>query len=259
MWVAIDDRWLIVGDKAVWRDETMIEKDTGAMTRQRLQGLPKRSDTACGVAIDDRWLIVGDKAVGEMKLHLIEKDTGAIVGTTAFTGLPKRLCYDFHVIKFSFHVMAKTVFLPQYMKIQLKSHIKSPSKGNNKALNGMNIHNGDMIFTTKEKEIKRTTLEGQIIYCYKNEAIVTPECLVVLPSGLVLFVDRNGTGSLHVLSCDGAIHRTLLENFEQIENPMDIWRMWIKKTVYIAGGEYIEVYTSISCIRVVYLLTYLSI
>ncbi|CAG2246905.1 unnamed protein product [Mytilus edulis] len=108
--------------------------------------------------------------------------------------------------------------------------------------NGMSIHNDEIIFTTKDKEIKRATLEGQTIYCYKHETIETLECLTVLPSGLVLFVDRNDTGSLHVLSADGTKHRTLQENFMQIENPMDIWLDVDKETVYIAGGEYIEVY-----------------
>lgn len=110
-------------------------------------------------------------------------------------------------------------------------------------LNGMNIHDDDIIFTTKDEEIKRATLEGQIIYCYKNETIVAPECLAVLPSGLVLFIDTNNKGSLHVLSADGTKHRTLLENFVKIANPKDIWLDVDKETIYIAGGEYIEAYS----------------
>ena len=107
----------------------------------------------------------------------------------------------------------------------------------------MNIHNDEIIFTTKDKEIKRATLEGREIYCYKNSTIKTPQRLAVLPSGLVLFVDSHKKGSLHVLSADGTSHRTLLENFEKIENPRDIWLDVDKETVYIAGGEYIEAYT----------------
>lgn len=96
----------------------------------------------------------------------------------------------------------------------------------------MSIHNGDIIFTTKDKEIKRTTLEGKEIYPYKNETIKKPESLPVLPSALVLCVGTYNKGSLHVLSADGKKHRTLLEHFEKIQNPRDIWLDVDKKKLF---------------------------
>lgn len=88
--------------------------------------------------------------------------------------------------------------------------------------NGMNIFRQQIIYTTKDKEVKCITLDGEDVYCLNNEMIKTPECIVALPSGLVLVVDRNNKGSLHVLSEDGTKHKTLLQKFNTISAPRDI-------------------------------------
>ncbi|XP_076117533.1 E3 ubiquitin-protein ligase TRIM45-like [Mytilus galloprovincialis] len=109
--------------------------------------------------------------------------------------------------------------------------------------NGMNIFRQKIIYTTKDKEVKCITLDGEEVYCFKNEMIKTPECIVALPSGLVLVVDRNNKGSLHVLSEDGTKHKTLLQKFNTISDPRDIWLdNNDSETFYIAGGEYLEMY-----------------
>ncbi|XP_063416026.1 E3 ubiquitin-protein ligase TRIM45-like [Mytilus trossulus] len=109
--------------------------------------------------------------------------------------------------------------------------------------NGMNIFRQKIIYTTKDKEVKCITLDGEDVYCFKDEMIKTPECLAALPSGLVLVVDRDNKGSLHVLSEDGTKHRRLLQKFNTITDPRDIWLdNNDSETFYIAGGEYLEVY-----------------
>ncbi|CAC5414572.1 TRIM32 [Mytilus coruscus] len=109
--------------------------------------------------------------------------------------------------------------------------------------NGMNIVKKTIIFTTKDKEVKCITIQGEDVYCFKDEMIKTPECITALPSGLVLVVDRDSKGSLHVLSEDGNKHKTLLHNFDTITDPRDIWLdNDDHKTFYIAGGEYLQKY-----------------
>ncbi|CAG2214220.1 TRIM56 [Mytilus edulis] len=109
--------------------------------------------------------------------------------------------------------------------------------------NGMNIFRQKIIYTTKDKEVKCITLDGEDVFCFKNEMIKTPECIVALPTGLVLVVDRDNKGSLHVLSEDGTKHRTLLQKFDTISDPRDIWLdNNDSETFYIAGGEYLEMY-----------------
>ncbi|XP_052092434.1 tripartite motif-containing protein 45-like [Mytilus californianus] len=244
----------------------------------------KGSAMRCGVYISDKYIVVGDGAT-EVKLHMLDKHTGAIIDSKVLTGDIKRLCYDskFNQVFISCYfknlyvatIHENTITTPQKIAFRkeyvgalfshnefvflvvpnaIRKFVKTFNPDNvgelthcfstntENGLDGMNIHDDDIIFTTKNKEIKRATLEGQTIYCYQNKTIVTPECLAVLPSGLVLFVDRNYKGSLHVLSADGTKHRTLLENFGKIENPKDIWLDVDKETIYIAGGEYIEVY-----------------
>ncbi|XP_063416027.1 uncharacterized protein LOC134697674 [Mytilus trossulus] len=109
--------------------------------------------------------------------------------------------------------------------------------------NGMTIIRKHIIFTTKLNEIKCITLDGEDVYCFIDEAIKTPISLSALSSGLTLVLDRSDKGSLHVLSEDGTKHKTLLDKFETITGPRDIWLdNNDHETFYIAGGEYLEMY-----------------
>lgn len=113
----------------------------------------------------------------------------------------------------------------------------------NCGLTGMNIFRRQIIVTTENSEIKCTNLQGDDIYCFKNEAIKTPECISTLPAGLTLVVDRANNGSLHVLTKDGTKHKTLLEKFDTITNPYDIWLDNDDDEIfYVCGGKNMEKY-----------------
>ncbi|CAC5419250.1 unnamed protein product [Mytilus coruscus] len=240
----------------------------------------KGSNITCGISIGNEYIVLGDEA--EKKLHLLKKDANIINSTVfngnpkrlcydycysrVFISCHAQELYRATCLLFRNEIMKpekmdfvkesvgalfhhnENIFLlvnnavKQFPK-SLEGELTTSFATNTTCeLNGNSILEDTIIFTTKDKEIKRATLNGREIFCYKNETIKNPECLAILPSGLVLFVDRHNRGLLHGLSPDGKNHRILLQNFEKIENPMDIWLDADKETVYIAGGEYIEVY-----------------
>ncbi|XP_063424887.1 E3 ubiquitin-protein ligase TRIM45-like [Mytilus trossulus] len=236
--VSFGERWVIVGDKADDGSKLhLLEKDTGAKICSAVfAGLPKR------LCYDNTFSQVF------IACHKSDLYVGTIHGNEV--NKPQKIAFDKESVGTLFS-HNKCIFLVVENAIKKFVTTCSPriivnlcfSTNTKGASNGMSIHNGDIIFTTKDKEIKRATLEGKEIYSYKKKIIKKPECLAVLPSGLVLFIDTHNKGSLHVLSADGTKHRTLLEHFEKIQNPRDIWLDVEKKTIYIAGGEYIEAYS----------------
>ncbi|XP_063416025.1 uncharacterized protein LOC134697672 [Mytilus trossulus] len=110
-------------------------------------------------------------------------------------------------------------------------------------VNGMHIYRRNIIVTTKNNEIKCLTLQGDEVYCFDDEEIETIESITVLPSGLTLFVNRTNEGSLHVLSEDGTSHRRILDKFDSIKEPCDIFLdNDDDETFFVVGGEYMEKY-----------------
>lgn len=111
-----------------------------------------------------------------------------------------------------------------------------------RGLNGMNVIGKYIVFTTANNEIKCSTLQGKRKFCYKNDELESPEYIAVLSSGLTLVVDRANDGSVHLISNDGLKHRRLLEKFENVSNPTDIWLDGNEELVYFTGGKYIDTY-----------------
>ncbi|XP_063420278.1 uncharacterized protein LOC134705490 [Mytilus trossulus] len=237
--ISIGDEYIVVGDRTNEKKLHMLDKHTGTIIDSKvLTGNVKR------LCYDFEFNQVFISCYGQRLV------VATIHGNTIKT--PQKIAFEKEFVGALFS-HNHSIFLVGDNAVRKFAKTFNPnnlgklthcfSTNTESGLNGMNILDDNIIFTTKDKEIKRATLEGKTVYCYKNEKIVTPECLAVLPSGLVLFIDRLNNGSLHVLSAGGTKHRTLLEKFEKIENPMDMWLDVDEETVYIAGEEYIEVYS----------------
>ncbi|CAC5414574.1 unnamed protein product [Mytilus coruscus] len=110
-------------------------------------------------------------------------------------------------------------------------------------VNGMNVYRRKIVVTTKDNEIKCITLQGDEVYCFDDEESKPIESIIVLPSGLTLFVNRANEGSLHVLSEDGTRQRRILDKFDSITEPRDIFLDNDDyETLFVVGGEYMEMY-----------------
>ncbi|XP_076117532.1 uncharacterized protein LOC143085186 [Mytilus galloprovincialis] len=111
------------------------------------------------------------------------------------------------------------------------------------SVNGMNIYRRKIVVTTKNNEIKCLTLQGDEVYCFDDEISKPIESIIVLSSGLTLFVNRANEGSLHILSEDGSRHRRILDKFDSIKKPRDIFLdNDDDETLFVVGGEYMEMY-----------------
>lgn len=110
------------------------------------------------------------------------------------------------------------------------------------ALNGIDVIEGKLIYTTENNEIKSNSKEGAEIFCYKNPNIERPQGLTVLRSGLFLVLDINQKGKIHLLSADERRHKPLLDKFKNVSKPRDIWLDTNKRTFYVCGGEFIDIY-----------------
>lgn len=44
------------------------------------------------------------------------------------------------------------------------------------------------------------------------------------------------------MSADGRQHRTLLDKFENVTEPKDVWLSPNEKELYVCGGEFIDIY-----------------
>ncbi|CAG2236488.1 unnamed protein product [Mytilus edulis] len=169
------------------------------------------SNITCGTSISVEYLVLGDEA--EKKLHLLKN--GTLINSTAFTGNPKRLCYDYcysrvfischtrelygasclifrneimkpEKIKFVKEIVGSIFSDNQNIFLVVNNAIKqfpnslegqlttSFATNTTCELNGMDILENNIIFTTKDKEIKRANLNGKDIFCYKNETIKIP-------------------------------------------------------------------------------------
>ncbi|XP_076074096.1 uncharacterized protein LOC143045463 [Mytilus galloprovincialis] len=239
------------------------------------------SKFSCGVCIDEKYMVVGD-ARPQKKLYIIEKHSGYIVSTTDIHGDVKRLCYDkkskqLFISCYSEELYKADVKAEEIIKVTKmpfnEDHVGALFSSNNDVyvvvnraikkfsinadsddmttcfytntecgLNGMNVIGKYIVFTTADNEIKCSTLQGKRKFCYKNDELESPKCIAVLSSGLTLVVDRANSGSLHLLSEDGLKHRRLLEKFDNVNNPADIWLDGNEELVYVAGGKYIDTY-----------------
>ncbi|CAC5370363.1 TRIM56 [Mytilus coruscus] len=243
------------------------------------------SKFTCGVCIDEKYMIIGD-AGPQKKMYVVEKHSGCIVSTTDIHGDVKRLCYDkkskqLFISCYSEELYKAEVKAKEIVKLTKnpfnKDHIGALFSSNNEVyvvvnraikkfsinadsnemstcfntntgcgLNGMNVIGKYIVFTTADKEIKCSTLQGKNKFCYKNEKLESPECIAVLSSGLTVVVDRANGGSLNLLSEDGLKHRRILEKFKNVNNPTDIWLDGNEELVYVAGGQYIDAYRIIT-------------
>ncbi|CAC5363331.1 unnamed protein product [Mytilus coruscus] len=85
--------------------------------------------------------------------------------------------------------------------------------------------------------------KGRELFCHKSALLKTPECLTVTPSGIVVVVDRAGSGSSYALSTDGKESKLLLGKFDEIKKPpMDVWTDDRGETICDCRDQYIEVY-----------------
>lgn len=110
--------------------------------------------------------------------------------------------------------------------------------------NGMTIFNEQIYFTTTAKEVKCSTLEGHQIFSHKSDRIKMPVSVAMWQFGITaaFILNREPRGSLHALSVDGNKQVKLLGKFENVTDPWDMWVDIDEKEIYVAGGEYIDVY-----------------
>lgn len=110
--------------------------------------------------------------------------------------------------------------------------------------NGLTIFNEQIYYTTTAKEVKCSTLEGHQIFSHKSDQIKMPVSVAMWQFGITaaLILNKEPRGSLHALSVDGKKEIQLLGNFENVTDPWDMWVDIDEKEIYVAGGEYIDVY-----------------
>lgn len=92
--------------------------------------------------------------------------------------------------------------------------------------------------------MKCSTLEGHQIFSHKSDQIKMPVSVAMWQFGITaaLILNKEPRGSLHALSVDGKKEVQLLGNFENVTDPWDMWVDIDEKEIYVAGGEYIDVY-----------------
>lgn len=234
----------------------------------------------CGVCIADHYILLGDSSTKQKSLHLLNKSTGLTISKIGITGDVKRLYFDKDLSRifiscynnelfcadFEGESIANISKMPintecvgdlcrfnDYIYVIVNGSIKKfiPSDLLKKmtntfltntsswGLNGITIWKEKIFYTTTDNEIKCSTLDGRHIFTHKNNKM-RPVSIAMLSSDVVIFLDRNC--SLHALSNDGKKHATLLEKFQKVVDPWDMWINIDDSTVYIAGGEYVDVY-----------------
>ncbi|XP_071142041.1 uncharacterized protein [Mytilus edulis] len=235
----------------------------------------------CGVCIADKYILLGDTSTNPKILHFVDKTTGLTINKTVITGNEKRLYFDKDLSRIFISCFTKELFsadfkdpilaqinrlsfntdyvgalcrFDKYIYIIVDDSVNKfipsdppmemarsfPTNTNSRGLNGMTISKEKIFYTTVDQEIKCSSLDGQHIFTHKNDKIRDPVSIAMLSVNVLIILDRNG--ALHALSNDGKKQATLLKKFEKVVDPWDMWVSTDDNTVYIAGGEYIDVF-----------------
>ncbi|CAG2229163.1 unnamed protein product [Mytilus edulis] len=239
------------------------------------------SKLTCGVCITDKFILLGDASTNPNILHLVDITTGLTINKTKITGSVKRLYFDKDLSRIFISCYTKKLFsadlkgetiahinrvslntdfvgalcrFDKHIYIIVDDSVKKffpsdppmemtrgfPTNTNSRGLNGMTISKEKIFYTTIEKEIKCSSLNGRNIFTYKSDKIRNPVSIVMLSLNVLIILDKKG--ALYALSNDGKKQATLLEKFEKVVDPWDMWISTDDNTVYIAGGEYIDVF-----------------
>ncbi|CAC5414571.1 unnamed protein product [Mytilus coruscus] len=238
--VCVGDDYIILGNRSTKNILQVLDKKTG-----RVINTVKFSENTCRMCYDNDQNLIFISSYQKRKLYKVEiagalvKDPELLLFNSDYVGASCK--YGEHIYIVVNDAIKRFVLTATPQESVEMTQVVSTNTFC--GTNGMTIIRKTIIFTTKLNEIKCITIDGEDIYCFKDEAIKTPICMSALPSGLILVVDRDNNGSLHVLSEDGTKHKTLLDKFDTITGPRDIWLDNNNhETFYIAGGEYLEMY-----------------
>ncbi|XP_063406095.1 uncharacterized protein LOC134690053 [Mytilus trossulus] len=239
------------------------------------------SKLTCGVCIADKFILLGDATTNQKMLHLVDRKTGLTISKTGITGDVKRLYFDKDLNRIFISCYNKGLFnadfkgesiakinkmsfnadfvgalcrFDKHIYIIVNNAIKKfiPSDSpkemtkcfltntNSTELNGMTIWKEKVFYTTTDKEVKCASLDGRQIFTHKSDKMRQPVSIAMLSADVLIILDRNCT--LHALSSDGKKHSILLQKFQKVADPCDMWISIDDNTVYVAGGEHIDVY-----------------
>lgn len=109
-------------------------------------------------------------------------------------------------------------------------------------LNGLasDKKNNRLIYTSKEYEVVCNSHEGKEIFSYKDGQMRNVTSVTVHSHGLVFAGEEEG--HVHVISEDGKQRKTLIEKCDKIQKICDVWLDPTRKTLFICGNQYIELY-----------------
>ncbi|XP_052076259.1 tripartite motif-containing protein 45-like [Mytilus californianus] len=106
-------------------------------------------------------------------------------------------------------------------------------------LNGLVIDckNRHLLYTSNGKELICVSLDGKIIFSYKDEQFNKISSLAVHPQGIIIIGSREG--AIYAVSEDGKRMRVLLDNCKEFKC---INNICCNTNVAVCGSEYLEIY-----------------